>query len=53
MPSRKYTGIYCKSFNFVILSTLTKIKASAHFWIHLSSMYVVVDVMFTDHRYFF
>ena len=41
-------GIYCESFNFakfVILNALATIKASTHFWICISYMYIslVVD----------
>ena len=36
-------GIYCESFkfaNFPILNALANVKASTHFWIHISYMYL-------------
>ena len=42
-------GIYYISLNFVkvvISNALAKIKPSTHIWIHISSMYVVVDIAY-------
>ena len=49
---KKYhtVGIYYKSFNFVIfviLKILAKIKASAHFWIHIFSMYLLLWILYS------
>ena len=51
----RIAGIYYEPFNFVIPNTLAKIKASTHFWIHISSMYVspVVDTIIKNCEYLF
>ena len=51
-------GIYYESFNFAKFAigsvyVFAKIKANTHWWVHTSSMYFAVDIIFKNCKHFF